>query len=190
MKLVFATNNQHKLAEVKALIDHFELVSLRDINCEVDIPETATTIEGNAIIKANYVTKQFGLNAFADDSGLEVEALGNAPGVYSARYAGEHGNAEKNMDKLLKDLEGITNRKASFRTVIALNLNNQQYLFEGVCDGEILHEKRGEGGFGYDPIFKPHGFNKSFAELNSEEKNAISHRGMAVLKLVEFLKVR
>jgi XTP/dITP diphosphohydrolase len=188
MKLIFATNNKHKLLEVQALINSFELMSLSDINCLEDIPETANTLEGNAIIKANFVTKNYGKDAFADDSGLEVAALNNEPGVFSARYAGGHGNAEKNMDKLLQNLQGKTNRKARFRAFIALNLNNQQHLFEGVCNGEILHEKRGEGGFGYDPIFKPKGFDQSFAEMDSKQKNAISHRGICVEKLVAFLK--
>ncbi|CAM1335016.1 non-canonical purine NTP diphosphatase [Tenacibaculum aestuariivivum] len=189
MKLVFATNNLNKLAEVqKMLPNSIELLSLKDINCFDDIEETATTLDANAKIKANYITKKFELNCFADDTGLEVESLNGQPGVYSARYAGEPSNSENNMQKLLKALDGHKNRKAQFRTSICLNLNGNQFLFNGICKGEILTQKEGEEGFGYDPIFKPNGFNKSFAQMTSEEKNTISHRGIAIKKLVEFLK--
>lgn len=189
MKLVFATNNPNKLAEVqKMLPNSIELLSLKDINCFDEIEETATTLEGNAQIKANYITEKFGYNCFADDTGLEVESLNGAPGVYSARYAGEPVNAENNMQKLLSVLDGNLNRKAQFRTSICLNLDNNQFLFDGICEGEILTEKHGEKGFGYDPIFKPNGYEKSFAQMTSEEKNTISHRGLAIQKLVDFLK--
>jgi XTP/dITP diphosphohydrolase len=188
LKLVFATNNANKLKEVQAMLTNFEIVSLADINCFDDIPETAKTLEGNAILKANYITKKYGLNCFADDTGLEVEALNNEPGVFSARYAGESNNAEANMNKLLLHLSDKTNRKAQFRTAIALNLNQKQFIFEGICKGEILIEKCGASGFGYDPIFKPTGFQKSFAEMTMNEKGTISHRGKAIQQLVTFLK--
>ncbi len=188
MKLVFATNNLNKLSEVqKMLPKSIELLSLKDINCFDEIDETATTLEGNAKLKADYITQNFGYNCFADDTGLEVESLDNKPGVYSARYAGLENDSEKNMQKLLSELENKSNRKAQFRTVIALNLNNEQFLFEGICKGEITTKKQGEKGFGYDPIFIPNGFNNSFAEMTSEEKNIISHRGIAIQKLVTFL---
>lgn len=186
-KLVFATNNKNKLKEVQAMLTNFEIVSLADINCFEDIPETSNTLEGNAILKADYITQKFGLNCFADDTGLEVEALNNEPGVYSARYAGEDNNATNNMNKLLNALKNETNRKAQFRTAVTLNINGKQYIFEGICKGEILKEKQGESGFGYDPIFKPNGYNKSFAEMNMLEKGKISHRGKAIEKLVNFL---
>lgn len=189
MKLVFATNNPNKLAEVqKMLPNSIQLLSLKDINCFDDIEETATTLEGNAQLKANYITKKFKLNCFADDTGLEVESLNGEPGVYSARYAGEPTNSEKNMQKLLSELSGKENRKAQFRTSICLNLGGNQFLFDGVCKGEILTQKQGEKGFGYDPIFKADGYKKSFAEILPEEKNKISHRGLAIQKLVDFLK--
>lgn len=189
MKLVFATNNLNKLAEVqKMLPNSITLLSLKDINCFDDIEETATTLEGNAKIKANYITNKFGYNCFADDTGLEIESLKGAPGVYSARYAGEPSNSENNMQKVLSELKENQNRNAQFRTSICLNLNGEQFLFNGVCKGEILTKKQGEKGFGYDPIFQPTGFNKSFAEMTSEEKNKISHRGIAIQQLVVFLK--
>lgn len=189
MKLVFATNNLNKLAEVqKMLPNSITLLSLKDINCFDDIEETATTLEGNAKIKANYITNKFGYNCFADDTGLEIESLKGAPGVYSARYAGEPVNSENNMQKVLSELKENQNRNAQFRTSICLNLNGEQFLFDGVCKGEILTKKQGEKGFGYDPIFQPTGFNKSFAEMTSEEKNKISHRGIAIQQLVAFLK--
>ena len=188
MKLVFATNNLHKLKEVQEMLSNsIEVLSLKDIGCFEDIEETESTLEGNAKLKADYITKKYGFDCFADDTGLEVEALDGDPGVYSARYAGEHGNAEKNMEKLLIELKNKSNRKGKFKTIIALNLTNKQYLFEGICDGEILNEKTGVKGFGYDPIFKPSNASCSFAEMNSEEKNIISHRGIAIQKLVKFL---
>ena len=188
MKLVFATNNLHKLKEVQEMLSNsMEVLSLKDIGCFEDIEETEITLEGNAKLKADYITKKYGFDCFADDTGLEVEALDGKPGVYSARYAGEHGNTEKNMEKLLFKLKNKLSRKAKFRTIIALNITNKQYLFEGICDGEILNEKTGVKGFGYDPIFKPSNASCSFAEMNSEEKNIISHRGIAIQKLVQFL---
>ncbi|MDP2088121.1 MAG: non-canonical purine NTP diphosphatase [Flavobacteriaceae bacterium] len=188
MQLVFATNNLNKLKEVKDLLpDFIELKSLSDINCFVEIPETATTLEENAILKANFVTQQFQMNCFADDTGLEVESLNGAPGVYSARYAGEEANPFNNIEKLLFNLKDKSNRKAQFRTVIALNLSGKQYLFEGVCKGKIIEEERGNEGFGYDPIFIPDGYSKTFAEMNLEEKGKISHRGKAIQQLVQFL---
>ena len=188
MKLVFATNNLHKLKEVQEMLSNaIEVLSLKDIGCFEDIEETESTLEGNAKLKADYITEKYGFDCFADDTGLEVEALDGKPGVYSARYAGEHGNAEKNMEKLLNELQNKSSRKAKFRTIIALNLRNKQYLFEGICDGEILNEKTGVKGFGYDPIFKQKNASCSFAEMNSEEKNIISHRGIAIQELVQFL---
>ena len=188
MKLVFATNNLHKLKEIQEMLSNsIEVLSLKDIGCFEDIEETESTLEGNAKLKADYITKKYGFDCFADDTGLEVEALNGDPGVYSAIYAGEHGNAEKNMEKLLIELKNKSNRKAKFKTIIALNLTNKQYLFEGICEGEILNEKTGVKGFGYDPIFKPSSASCSFAEMNSEEKNIISHRGIAIQKLVKFL---
>ena len=188
MKLVFATNNLHKLKEVQEMLsDSIEVLSLKDIGCFEDVEETESTLEGNAKLKADYITEKYGFDCFADDTGLEVEALDGKPGVYSARYAGEHGNAEKNMEKLLNELQNKSNRKAKFRTIIALNLTNKQYLFEGICEGEILNEKSGVKGFVYDPIFKPKNASSSFAEMNSEEKNIISHRGIAIQELVQFL---
>ena len=162
-------------------------MSLKDIDCLEEIPETAPTIEGNAILKANYVTKKYGYSCFADDTGLEVEALNGEPGVYSARYAGEQKNADANMNKLLTNLADRENRKAQFKTVICLNLNGNQHVFEGIIKGEIINEKRGSEGFGYDPIFIPNGYDKTFAEMPIAEKSKISHRGLAVEKLVAFL---
>lgn len=188
MKLVFASNNKNKIAEIQQQVgSQFQIVSLEDIGCFVDIPETAETIEGNAILKANYVTENYGLPCFADDTGLEIEALNNEPGVYSARYAGEQKNADDNMNLVLQKLSNQTNRKAQFKTIIALNINNQQYLFEGIVKGEMTTEKSGSQGFGYDPIFKPEGFSTTFAEMTMEEKSVISHRGIAVQKLINFL---
>jgi XTP/dITP diphosphohydrolase len=188
MKLVFATNNLHKLKEVQEMLSNsIEVLSLKDIGCFEDIEETEITLEGNAKLKADYITKKYGFDCFADDTGLEVVALDGKPGVYSARYAGAHGNAEKNMEKLLFELQNKSSRKAKFRTIIALNLSNKQYLFEGICNGEILNEKTGVKGFGYDPIFKPSNASCSFAEMSSEEKNIISHRGIAIQELVQFL---
>lgn len=189
-KLVFATNNAHKLEEISSILgDKVELLNLKDINCDVDIPETADTLEGNAMLKAEYIHTHYGLDCFADDTGLEVEALNGAPGVYSARYAGGEGhNAEANMQKLLQNMQGMQNRKAQFRTVICLIMDGKKHLFEGVVKGEITKEKRGNSGFGYDPIFVPEGYTKSFAELGNETKNKISHRALAVEKLCRFLK--
>lgn len=189
MKLVFATNNLNKLREVQEMLTNsIEILSLNDINCFGEVEETETTLEGNAKLKADYISKNFRYNCFADDTGLEVESLNGQPGVYSARFAGEPRDSEKNMQKLLSELSGKDNRKAQFRTAICLNIDDKQYLFEGVCKGEILKEKQGEKGFGYDPIFQPEGFNQSFAEMSSEDKNKISHRGLAIQKLVDFLK--
>ena len=189
-KLVFATNNAHKLEEVAAILgDQVELLSLNDISCQTDIPETAETLEGNALLKSAYIYKNYHLDCFADDTGLEVEALNGAPGVYSARYAGGEGHdAQANMLKLLHELEGKENRKAQFRTAISLILDGKEYLFEGVIKGEIIKEKRGDSGFGYDPIFKPEGYDRTFAELGNDIKNQISHRALAVQKLCEFLQ--
>lgn len=186
-KIVFATNNKHKLAEVRALIPNWEIVSLSDIGCLEDIPETANTLEGNAKIKADYITEKYGLDCFADDTGLEIETLNGEPGVYSARYAGNQADSEANLQKVLANLKDKKNRKAQFRTVVALNLASTTHLFEGICEGEILSKKSGESGFGYDPIFLPMGFKKSFAEMSQSDKGAISHRGKAVKKLIEFL---
>lgn len=189
-KLVFATNNAHKLEEVAAILgDKVELLSLNDIDCHTDIPETAETLEGNALLKSSFIYRNYQLDCFADDTGLEVEALNGAPGVYSARYGeGEGHDAQANMRKLLHELEGKENRKAQFRTAISLILDGKEYLFEGVIKGEIIKEKRGDSGFGYDPIFKPEGYEQTFAELGNETKNKISHRALAVQKLCEFLQ--
>lgn len=186
-KLVFATHNLHKLEEIRNILKNHEVLGLPDIGCHEDIVEDADNLQGNAKIKADYVTNNFHLDCFADDTGLEVEALGGAPGVYSARYAGEGCSYHDNVVKLLKALDGVENRKARFRTVIALNINGEQYFFEGIVNGKILTEEHGEGGFGYDPIFQPDGFDKSFSEMGMDEKNKISHRGRATAKLVEFL---
>lgn len=189
MKLVFASNNKNKIKEIQLLVpSSIQIVSLEDIGCTEDIPETANTIEGNAILKANYVTQNYSLNCFADDSGLEVDALNDEPGVYSARYAGEPKNDDNNMNKLLLNLKDKNNRKANFKTVICLNINGEQHLFTGIINGKIIEEKIGNNGFGYDPIFVADGYTKTFAELSIEEKSTISHRGIAVKKLVEFLK--
>lgn len=189
MKLVFATNNQNKLKEVQdMLMNSIEILSLKDIKCFDEIEETATTLEGNAKLKADYITKNFGYNCFADDTGLEVESLNGKPGVYSARFAGEPRNSENNMKKLLSELENKANRKAQFRTSICLNIDAKQFIFEGICKGEILTKKQGKKGFGYDPIFKPNKYDISFAEMSSKEKNKISHRGIAIQELVKFLE--
>lgn len=189
-KLVFATNNAHKLEEVSAILgDKIELLSLNDINCHTDIPETADTLEGNALLKSSFIYNNYSLDSFGDDTGLEVEALNGAPGIYSARYAeGEGHDAQANMHKLLRELEGKENRKAQFRTVISLILDGKEYLFEGVIKGKIIREKRGDSGFGYDPVFVPQGYEQTFAELGNEIKNKISHRALAVQKLCEFLQ--
>lgn len=188
LEIVFATNNANKLKEVQAMLPgHIKILSLKDINCIEDIPETADTLEGNAILKADHVTKNYGYNCFADDTGLEVTVLNNAPGVYSARYAGETNNAENNMQKLLDNLQDKTDRNAQFRTAVALNLDGKQILFEGVCKGQILSKKQGNAGFGYDPIFMPNNYMVSFAEMNMQTKGKISHRGLAIQKLVSYL---
>lgn len=187
-KLVFATNNLHKLKEVSAILkDKIEILSLNDINCHTDIPETSETLEGNAFLKSQFIYNNYGLNCFADDTGLEVEALNGKPGVYSARYAGDNHNSEANMLKLLHDMKGIENRKAQFRTAISLIIDKTEYMFEGVIKGIIITEKRGLSGFGYDPIFIPEGYSETFAELGDEIKNKISHRAQAVNKLCKFL---
>ena len=187
-KLVFVTNNAHKLEEISSILGgKMELLSLKDIQCTADIPETADTLEGNAIQKAEYIHRHYGLDCFADDTGLEVEALDGAPGVYSARYAGEGHDSEANMQKLLLNLEGKDNRKARFRTAICLIMDDEQHLFEGICRGEIIKEKRGGAGFGYDPIFVPEGYTETFAELGNDITNTISHRAKAVQMLCEFL---
>ncbi len=188
MQLVFASNNKNKIKEIQALVsDSIQIISLEDIGCTEDIPETAETIEGNAILKANYITSNYGYNCFADDTGLEVEALNGAPGVYSARYAGEQKDANDNMDKLLLELKDKSNRKANFKTVICLNLNGTQQLFTGIINGKIIDEKIGTNGFGYDPIFIAEGHQKTFAQLTLEEKAHISHRGIAIAQLIAFL---
>ncbi|SES83178.1 XTP/dITP diphosphohydrolase [Draconibacterium orientale] len=189
MKLVFATNNKHKLEELQAILgDHYTLLSLKDIDCFDEIPEEQPTLEGNASQKAYYIYDKFGMNCFADDTGLEIEALNGEPGVFSARYAGEDKNSEANMNKVLDKLAKINEREARFRTVISLVIDGEEKQFEGIVNGEILKEKRGDSGFGYDPIFKPKGFDQSFAEMGLEDKNKISHRGRAVQKLVDYLK--
>lgn len=187
--LIIATHNKHKLQEIQGMLQElFEVKGLTDIGCTDEIPETGTELQENAWQKASFVKEHFGYDCFADDTGLEVEALNGAPGVYSARYAGEHCSFDDNVEKMLREMEGKTNRKARFRTVIALIMNNETHYFEGIVDGEILTERHGSEGFGYDPIFRPEGYEKSFAELTLEEKNRISHRGRAVAKLIEFLK--
>lgn len=189
MEIIFATNNDHKLHEVSEYLNNtYKIVSLKEIGCFDDIPETADTLEGNALLKARYVHERFGKDCFADDTGLEVEALNNAPGVYSARYAGADKDAGANMRKLLAELSDEPNRKARFRTVIALIKGGKEYLFEGEVRGIILHEPKGVNGFGYDPVFMPENYDKSFAELDLSVKNTISHRANAVKKLVAFLK--
>ncbi len=189
MKLVFATNNRHKLDEVRAIVgDKVEVLSLNDIGCHDDIPETADTLQGNALIKARYIYEKFGVDCFADDTGLEVEALDGAPGVFSARYAGEECDSEANMQKLLQNLTGKSNRNAQFRTVIALIIKGEEKLFNGIVKGTITEEKRGDSGFGYDPVFVPEGFSESFAQMSGDMKNSISHRYRATLELSNYLK--
>lgn len=188
MELVFATNNEHKLKELQALLGNkIRLLSLNDIGCTDEIPEEQPTLEGNASQKAFYVFNKFGYNCFADDTGLEIEALNGEPGVYSARFAGEEKDPQANMDKVLHLMEKIKNRKARFRTVISLVIDGAEMQFEGIVEGEILTAKQGEKGFGYDPLFMPAGFQKTFAEMDLSEKNGISHRGRAVEKLVHYL---
>lgn len=188
-ELVFATNNAHKLEEIRAILgDKMHILSLNDINCHEDIPETADTLEGNAALKAEYVFNHYGKDCFADDTGLEVEALNGAPGIYSARYAGGEGHdSEANMTKLLLNMEGKDNRKARFRTAICLIEGGEEHLFEGIVNGEIIGSRRGGEGFGYDPVFVPEGYTETFAEMGNDEKNKISHRARAVEKLCEYL---
>ena len=189
MELVFATNNTHKLDELRQIAGaDITLRSLADIGCTADIPETAGTLEGNALQKARYIHRHYGCDCFADDTGLEVEALDGAPGVFSARYAGPAHDSEANMRLLLRNMEGITDRKARFRTVIALILNGEEHIFEGIVDGEILTEPVGDRGFGYDPVFRPDGWQISFAQASPAQKNAVSHRGRATQKLIDFLR--
>ena len=189
MKIVFATNNPNKLKEIQALMPKgIAILSLKEIGCTEDIPETGTTLEANAFQKAHYLKEHYGYDCFADDTGLEVEALNGAPGVYSARYAGPERNSEANMAKILDELKRKENRKAQFRTAIALILNGEEQLFEGKVEGHISEEKKGEEGFGYDPIFLPENDKRSFAQMTMAEKGAISHRGRAVKKLVDFLR--
>jgi XTP/dITP diphosphohydrolase len=189
MKLVFASNNKNKIKEIQLLAPNsIQILSLEDIGCTEEIPETADTIEGNAILKANYVTEKYGYDCFADDSGLEVDTLNGEPGVFSARYAGEQKNDNDNMNKLLLNLKDKTNRTANFKTVICLNIKGKQHLFTGIINGKIMEEKIGDNGFGYDPIFVANDYTKTFAELSIEEKSNISHRGIAVKKLIKFLQ--
>ena len=189
MKLVFATNNKHKLQEVRAIVGNsVEILSLSDIDCYDDIPETADTLQGNALIKARHIYEKYGVDCFADDTGLEVDALGGEPGVYSARYAGEECNSENNMQKLLHNLTGKSERSAQFRTVIALIIKGEEKLFNGIVKGTIAEGKMGDSGFGYDPIFIPEGFSESFAQMSSEQKNSISHRYRATEQLGNYLK--
>lgn len=189
MELVFATNNKHKIREITDLLDdNFRILGLADLNITEDIPEEAETLEENALFKARYVHERSGLNVFADDTGLEVTALGGAPGVYSARYAGEGKSFDDNIEKLLGAMQGADERSARFRTVIALILDGSEYLFEGTVEGEITRDRRGTGGFGYDPVFLPSGHDRTFAEIPLSEKNTISHRARAMRKLLEFLR--
>jgi len=188
MKIIFASNNKNKVQEIQNQVPKsIQIVTLDEIGCTEDIAETGNTLEENAIIKANYITEKYGLSCFADDTGLEIDELKGEPGVYSARYAGEDKNADKNMDLVLEKLSDSTNRKAQFKTVIALNINNEQHLFTGIVVGDIRNEKIGTNGFGYDPIFEPENLGKTFAEMSLEEKNKLSHRGRAVEQLVNFL---
>ena len=187
-KFVFATNNNHKVEEVSAILGNkVELLSMKEIGCHDDIPETADTLEGNALLKARYIYDKYHTDCFADDTGLEVEALNGAPGVFSARYAGDAHNSEANMNKLLRELEGSDNRKARFRTVFALIVNGKEHIFEGIVKGEITKGKHGTSGFGYDPIFLPEGYTQTFAEMGNELKNKISHRAVATKKLCNFI---
>ncbi|OXG00156.1 XTP/dITP diphosphohydrolase [Flavobacterium araucananum] len=188
MQLVFASNNKNKIQEIQSILNgSIQLLSLEEIGCQEEIPETADTIEGNAILKANYVTEKYGYDCFADDTGLEVQALNGEPGVYSARYAGEQRNSDDNMNKLLDGLSDKEDRSAQFKTVIALNIKGEQHLFTGIAKGDIVLEKTGDHGFGYDPIFKPENYDETFAELSSDIKNKISHRAKATKQLIDFL---
>lgn len=187
-KIVFATNNINKLRELRDIVgDKYEILGLKDIGCDVDIPETSDTLEGNAEIKARFIKEYYGYDCFADDTGLEVDALDGAPGVMSARYAGDNHDSLANMELLLSNMKDKENRKARFRTVIALNINDEIKLMDGIVNGVITHSPQGEKGFGYDPIFKPDGYEETFAMMNSELKNSISHRGKATSKLIDYL---
>jgi len=189
VELVFATNNSHKLTELRAIVgNRFSIVSLKELGCFDEIPETGTTLVENALLKANYIYERFGCNCFADDTGLEIEALNGRPGVHSARYAGEHCSFTDNIQKVLQELQGVKNRKACFITVIALIIDGKNYFFEGRIEGEIMEKEEGSNGFGYDPIFKPLGYNKTFAEMSDVKKNSISHRALATKKLNDFLQ--
>lgn len=188
MKIVFATNNTHKLEEIRRMLrGSHQIVSLAEIGCHEDIPEEQDTLEGNALQKARYIKQHYGYDCFADDTGLEIDALGGRPGVYSARYAGEAKDSEANMRKVLAEMQGHSDRRARFRTVIALILSNEEHLFEGKVEGEILTARQGSAGFGYDPVFRPNGYDRSFAEMDPDTKNSISHRGEATRKLAAFL---
>lgn len=189
MKIVFATNNQHKLEELRQIAgDKLEILGLKDIGCDIDIPETGDTLEANALQKARYVSGHYGLDCFADDTGLEVDSLGGAPGVRSARYApGDGHDSQANMALLLKNMEGVGDRKARFRTVIALIIDGREHIFEGKVEGEIMEEPSGAHGFGYDPVFRPEGWTKTFADASPEEKNSVSHRGRAVRHLLDYI---
>lgn len=188
MKIVFATNNTHKLEEIRRMLrGSHQIVSLTEIGCHEDIPEEQDTLEGNALQKARYIKQHYGYDCFADDTGLEIDALGGRPGVYSARYAGEAKDSEANMRKVLAEMQGHSDRRARFRTVIALILGNEEHLFEGKVEGEILTARQGSAGFGYDPVFRPDGYDRSFAEMDPDTKNSISHRGEATRKLAAFL---
>lgn len=188
MKIVFATNNTHKLEEIRRMLrGSHQIVSLAEIGCHEDIPEEQDTLEGNALQKARYIKQHYGYDCFADDTGLEIDALGGRPGVYSARYAGEAKDSEANMRKVLAEMQGHSDRRARFRTVIALILGNEEHLFEGKVEGEILTTRQGSAGFGYDPVFRPDGYDRSFAEMDPDTKNSISHRGEATRKLAAFL---
>jgi XTP/dITP diphosphohydrolase len=188
MKLVFATQNENKAQEIQSLLpEYFKIITLKDIRCFDEIPETAETLEGNSLLKASFISETYNLNCFADDTGLEVEALDNLPGVYSARYAGPEKSAAANINKVLLELEGKVERNAQFRTLITLILNKSTFSFEGIVRGEIISEKRGENGFGYDPIFVPEGEVRTFAEMSLEEKNKHSHRARAFQKMIDFL---
>jgi XTP/dITP diphosphohydrolase len=189
IELVFATNNRHKLSELSKIIgEKFHLLSLKDINCFDDIPETADTLEGNAALKAHFIWEKYQMNCFADDTGLEIDALNGQPGVYSARYAGEEQNSEANLTKVLEKMKGVNNRRARFRTVICLIIDGKERYFEGIVNGSLLSKQQGKEGFGYDPIFVPVGHNITFAEMDMEIKNKISHRGLATERLLGFLK--
>ncbi len=191
MKLVFATNNQHKLEEARAILkDQVEVISLAELGCNEDIPETADTLQGNSVLKARYIYQHFGVNCFADDTGLEITALDNEPGVYSARYAGEPANSANNRAKVLEKMQGVENREARFRTVITLILDGKEYFFEGEVKGKIAMSESGKGGFGYDSIFVPESYIQTFAELSAEQKNSMSHRGRALKVLCQYLEER